>query len=74
MSEISAMRPSWNDAPEWANYLTCDNDGQWYWYEEKPIFGGWYWYDKSNGKSEEAFLKQGKNSLEKRPNISSDEW
>lgn len=30
------MKPSWNDAPEWANYLAMDADGQWYWYSGKP--------------------------------------
>lgn len=30
------MKPDWSDAPEWANYLAMDNNGDWYWYEEKP--------------------------------------
>jgi hypothetical protein len=30
------MKPNWNDAPEWARWLACDEDGNWFWYEEKP--------------------------------------
>lgn len=34
------MKPSWNEAPDWATYLAMDADGQWHWYEVKP-----YWAD-----------------------------
>ena len=27
--------PSWDNAPEWANWLTYDKDG-WYWWDAKP--------------------------------------
>ena len=30
-------KPSWDSAPEWANWLACDSDSPWYWYEEKPL-------------------------------------
>jgi hypothetical protein len=30
------MKPNWDDAPVWAWWLACDEDGIWYWYEEKP--------------------------------------
>lgn len=30
------MKPDWNDAPVWAKCLACDEDGNWYWYEEVP--------------------------------------
>lgn len=29
-------KPSWQDAPEWANYLAQDAEGSWYWYDECP--------------------------------------
>jgi hypothetical protein len=37
-------KPSWNDAPEWAQWLAQDGDTCWWWFEEKPavdeeIFG-----------------------------------
>ena len=36
-------KPSWEDAPEWAQWLAMDDDGEWYWYEEQPDrdSGGW---------------------------------
>ena len=30
-------KPNWNDAPEWAQWLAQDEDGDWYWYAEKPM-------------------------------------
>lgn len=30
------MKPDWKDAPEWANFLAMDADGDWYWYMAKP--------------------------------------
>lgn len=29
-------KPSWDDAPEWAQYLAQDVSGTWYWFERKP--------------------------------------
>jgi hypothetical protein len=42
-NEESNMMPHWKDAPEWANYLAKDYDGEWYWYEEEPVleYGQW---------------------------------
>lgn len=30
-------KPSWDDAPEWANWMAMDANGEWCWYENKPI-------------------------------------
>lgn len=30
------MKPSWNDAPEWAQWLAKDADEMWYWHEKQP--------------------------------------
>ena len=30
-------KPSWDDAPSWANHLAMDNTGYWYWYEDCPM-------------------------------------
>lgn len=30
------MKPDWKDAPEWAQWLALDENGQWCWHEEKP--------------------------------------
>lgn len=32
------MKPSWDDAPEWAQWLAMDGDGRWVWYETEPFF------------------------------------
>jgi len=32
-------KPSWNDAPQWANWLAMDSDEGWYWYEDEPLIG-----------------------------------
>ena len=30
-------KPNWTDAPEWAQWLAQDSDGEWYWFEEEPM-------------------------------------
>lgn len=32
------MKPDWNGAPKWANFLAQDPDGDWYWYEQRPFW------------------------------------
>lgn len=34
------MKPSWDDAPEWANWLAMDGDGEWIWYKDEPYWEG----------------------------------
>lgn len=29
-------RPDWKDAPEWANWVAQDGDGEWWWFQNKP--------------------------------------
>ena len=29
-------KPSWDEAPEWAQFLAMDRDWEWYWYENEP--------------------------------------
>jgi hypothetical protein len=29
-------KPDWKDAPEWANWLGCNVDGDWFWFEDEP--------------------------------------
>lgn len=36
-----SKKPSWKNAPEWANWLAKNSTGEWVWYEVKP--------DKANG-------------------------
>ena len=35
-SHIISDIPSWDDAPEYANWLAQDENGMWYWYEIEP--------------------------------------
>lgn len=37
------MKPSWKDAPEWANWLALDEDGQWNWFERMPDRFSEFW-------------------------------
>lgn len=37
------MKPDWKDAPEWANYLAMDSNGEWFWYECPPESGSKTW-------------------------------
>lgn len=30
------MRPDWKYAPEWAEFVAMDADGDWYWYSQQP--------------------------------------
>ena len=38
-------KPSWDDAPKWAQWLAQDSDSSWWWYEFRPepeyVTGGW---------------------------------
>lgn len=52
-SHIISDVPSWDDAPEWANWLAQDSNGWWYWFEIEPYqeeacwnFGGDEEYDR----------------------------
>lgn len=36
-------KPSWVNAPEWANYLAMDKDGSWWWFEVKPSLKSSSW-------------------------------
>lgn len=30
-------KPNWEDAPFWAEYLSQDENGAWYWFENEPL-------------------------------------
>lgn len=36
-------KPSWDDAPSWANWMAMDEDGEWLWYEREPVMKVGYW-------------------------------
>lgn len=37
------MKPEWKDAPEWANWLAQDGNGDWVWFEYEPQMGNGIW-------------------------------
>jgi hypothetical protein len=64
------MKPHFEDAPEWANYMAMDADGTWWWFqaaprldEEESIWG------TSGGQSGVAMVQHEdwKETLEARP-------
>lgn len=59
-------KPSWDTAPEWANWLAMDGNGEWYWYESKPEwrFNIWRSEDASCGA---GYTTTAIDSLEQRP-------
>lgn len=64
------MKPDWKDAPEWANWLACDDYNRgWYWYEKKPVQKSFYWnVENQNDRFEKVKrTDKWKESLEQRP-------
>lgn len=47
-------KPSWKDAPAWANWLAQDEDGEWYWYENEPELDLEQWNGVTGGRNIEA--------------------
>jgi len=55
---IGQGKPSWDDAPYWANYLAMDEDGSWYWYSIEPVpndLGQWMTYEGKAAKAANSF-------------------
>lgn len=45
------MKPSWDDAPEWAQWLAMDAGDTWFWYANKPYLE----FDDDNNEEEPSF-------------------
>jgi hypothetical protein len=37
------MKPDWKDAPEWANWLAMEPNGEWFWYQVRPQITRYGW-------------------------------
>jgi hypothetical protein len=64
------MKPDWKDAPEWANYLAQDKNGEWTWFSHKPVAEWSRWnYFQSGARHAQAplIVENWKETLEKRP-------
>jgi hypothetical protein len=70
-------KPSWDDAPEWAQWLTQGRYGGWIWWELKPKVTDWagcdmnYWVSLFTGRTEGAGesppSQDWRDTLEQRP-------
>lgn len=63
-------KPSWDDAPEWAQFVAQDQSGAWYWYEYEPSMLSDQWHEPSDeGRVNQAYvLVDGwVDTLERRP-------
>jgi len=69
------MKPDWKDAPEWANYLCQEKDGEWVWFAKHPTPSDrWNYWEAGATRSEYARPQavendDWKNTLERRPAI-----
>jgi hypothetical protein len=49
------MTPHWIDAPDWAQWLAQDEDGEWNWFQDKPqVMGRGEWMTLTGGNFEWA--------------------
>lgn len=69
------MKPDWEDAPEWAEYLAQDySHGKWFWYSEKPYINKGYisWSCNPSSRYKYAMTSppnlEWRETLERRPN------
>jgi hypothetical protein len=63
-------KPEWSDAPEWANWLAQDEDGEWWWFEGEPKLDSDCFYCHSKREDQASIgrvLGDWRNTLERRP-------
>ena len=63
------MKPSWESAPDWAEYAAQEITASWYWHEKKPRFHPINQEWLSDGRREiiPKIHRHAKDSLEVRP-------
>lgn len=61
------MKPNWDDAPEWANYVAMDEDGEWFWFENEPKVQMRGWWAEGRYRLACFALENWEETLEKRP-------
>jgi hypothetical protein len=64
------MKPDWKDAPEWANWLAMDSNGEWNWFKNEPYAATDLWSSSSRMESAQSYSEAWYETLEKRPKIS----
>lgn len=61
-------KPRWLDAPEWAEWLAQDADGEWYWYKSKPVeTKECHWHAGNQFCAKGVVLGDWRDTLEQRP-------
>ncbi len=70
----TVAKPSWDDAPEWAQWLAQDENALWWWYASEPECGVNVW--RSSGDHSEIAARGNRNpnwreTLERRPDADS---
>lgn len=50
-------KPEWRHAPQWANYVAMDGNGEWFWFENEPKVAdeGEDIWRPNHGRNEKAF-------------------
>ena len=67
-AELARIKPSWDDAPEWANHLAPTDDIAWWWHENSPYNHGLVTVTvKSTGRDRSAMSSYWYELTEKRP-------
>lgn len=69
------IKPAWDEAPEWANWLAMDCDGWWIWYKNEPewsdSFDAWLhegqWKIAGSNGLDDQGLHFASETLERRP-------
>jgi hypothetical protein len=60
-------KPDWKDAPEGMKWLAMDEDGSWYWFENKPSINRCMWANDTGYNELAALPVDWKDTLEPRP-------
>ena len=64
------MKPKWEDAPDWANWLAMDANKSWWWFESKPTYYdselGWNVYGDFGRRAQEVLEPEAEDTLEPR--------
>ena len=69
-AELARLKPSWKDAPEWAEWIAMDDDGEWNWHMTKPsIISPAYHWIASNRIRPVSVIDGWKDTLERRPEV-----
>lgn len=55
-------KPDWKDAPDWANWLAQDKDGEYCWWNIRPALAASLW---AQGYPEESFFYESVGYFEK---------